>query len=414
MRRFTIGILLSLAGIFFPAYSIQTPWLHVDGKYFKDSAGAIVILRGVDLPDLAMMNTQRGTMNCVKMIDLLTDGSQGWYARIIRLCISPGTWLSNPDAYYTTHLKTAVDRCVARGVYCIVDWHYVADPAPNKNSTTQFWTYIAPKFKTYSNVFYEIFNENSSTSMTWDQWKSGYAQAWVDLIRQQAPSNIILVGGPSWSQHIGGSATSPITGTNIAYVGHIYPQNPTSLWSANGEITVAAKSHPVMMTEWGYLQGAAIPCSGTQTSFGTPFKAWVEQTGVGWTAWCADDVWDPKMFNNDWSLRTGETQMGGFVKDWLSAKQASDLPGGKVAVAACRGAITRPAVRLTGGRISVAGTDGSPWALRIVSIDGRTIAVKTGTDAAFLFPGDGMAPGIYALEVSSGKAVWRERFVSSR
>jgi endoglucanase len=394
------------------------PSLHTEGKCFKDPAGDTVILRGVDLGDLAMMNTQRGSMSVSKMIDTLTNATHGWYARIIRLCISPGAWLGNPDSYYNNHLKPAVDYCVSKGVYCIVDWHYVADPAPNANSTVQFWTYVAPKFKTYSNVFYEIYNENSSTSMTWDQWKTTYAQPWVDLIRQQAPDNIILVGGPSWSQHIGGSATNPVTGKNIAYVGHIYPQNPTSLWSANGEITVAAKANPVIMTEWGYLQGAAIPCSGTQTSFGNPFKAWVEQTGVSWTAWCADDVWDPKMFNSDWSLRTGENQMGGFVKDWLNEKRNSNLPSGNVSTAmgsrSSSTAAAAPVFRMKGGFLNIDAPARDAWTLRIVSPDGRTLLQETNSGDAVSVPIDRFAPGANIVQVRNSKSESHEWLVRVR
>jgi endoglucanase len=409
---------LCLSALFLPAFCLAIPSLHTEGKYFKDPAGDTVILRGVDLGDLAMMNTQRGSMNVSKMIDTLTNATHGWYARIIRLCISPGAWLGNPDSYYNNHLKPAVDYCVSKGVYCIIDWHYVADPAPNANSTVQFWTYVAPKFKTYSNVLYEIYNENSSTSMTWDQWKATYAQPWVNLIRQQATDNVILVGGPSWSQHIGGSATNPVTGKNIAYVGHIYPQNPTSLWSANGEITVAAKANPVIMTEWGYLQGAPMPCSGTQTSYGNPFKAWCEQTGVGWTAWCADNVWDPKMFNGDWSLRTGETAMGGFVKDWLNEKRNSDQPSSTVSThmewqsAAAQAAC--PVFRRSGGRLTVDAPANGAWTMRVMTLDGRTLEAQTNTNDAVSILVGRFAPGVYMLQVRNSKSERHGWFVQGR
>ena len=397
--------MVCVSALLFPVLCIQTPLLHVDGKYFKDPGGNIVILRGVDLPDLAMLNTQRGTMSVTKMIDTLTNASHGWYAYLLRLCISPETWLGNPDSYYNSHLKPAVDYCVSKGVYCIIDWHYVADPAPNAASTVQFWTYIAPKFKTYTNVFYEIFNENSSTSMTWNQWDSLYAQPWENLIRQQAPDNIILVGGPSWSQNIGGSATKPVTGGNIAYVGHIYPQNPTSLWSTGGQISTAALTNPVVITEWGYLQGAAVPCSGTQTSFGNPFKTWVEQAGVSWTAWCADDVWDPKMFNSDWSLRTGDAQMGGFVKDWLSSKSTSNLPGTNVSTAPqTRSGVAQmnalPLLQVRGGLLIVRVPEVGMWTVRVVAPDGRTVLEQA---QKVSIPVDMFAPGAYMVQVRSSK-----------
>lgn len=406
-----------MAAFLFPAVGMDTPWLHTDGRYFKDPAGNIVILRGVDLPDLAMMNTQRGSMNVSKMIDTLTNASHGWYARLIRLCVAPETWLGNPDSYYNNHLKPAVDYCVNKGVYCIVDWHYIADPAGNANSTIQFWTYVAPKFKTYPNVFYEIYNENSSTSMTWNQWDSVYAQPWVNLIRQQAPNNIILVGGPSWSQNIGGSATTPITGGNIGYVGHTYPQNPTSLWSAGGEIFSAAQTNPVVITEWGYLQGAPVPCSGTQTSFGNPFKTWVEQAGVGWTAWCADDEWDPKMFNSDWSLRTGDAQMGGFVKDWLNEKQNSNLPNTTTAdtsPANQESVVFARSLYLRNGWVTVSLAGSVQWRMCLIAPCGKTVTERTVASDRVSIPTDRLAPGVYMIHVSTNAAEWSRSFVLCR
>ena len=47
---------------------------------------------------------------------------------------------------------------------------------------------------------------------------------------------------------------------------------------------------------------------------------------LGWTAWCADTIWDSTMFNADWSLRVGPGEMGGFTKDWLAEKKNSDQP----------------------------------------------------------------------------------------
>ena len=36
-------------------------------------------------------------------------------------------------------------------------------------------------------------------------------------------------------------------------------------------------------------------------------------------------VWDSTMFNaDDWSLRVGPGEMGGFTKDWLAAKKDAD------------------------------------------------------------------------------------------
>lgn len=80
------------------------------------------------------------------------------------------------------------------------------------------------------------------------------------------------------------------------------------------------------MSEWGFQQSANSILDGTITSYGAPFKQFVEDEKVSWTAWCASSGWQPTMFATNFSLNTGEAQMGGFAKDWLYEKRADDQP----------------------------------------------------------------------------------------
>lgn len=286
----------------------------------------MVILRGADLPALDQMNSARGPkMNVSIMIDTLTNAANGWYARILRLCVDPAAFFANQDAYFNNNIKPAVDSCVAHGIYCIVDLHYVATADSVSDNVVKFWTYVAPKIKTYLNVIIEYMNEDSDNE-TWSQWKSAYAQIWYDTVRALAPNNLILIGGPQWNTTLGEAATDPVVGNNIIYCAHFYPQSNSQLWSAGGAITAAAKVVPFFVSEWGYIQGGADPTNGTQTSFGNPFKAWLSQMQIGWSAWCADNLWDPKMFDANWNLLTGENYQGGFVKQFLSDTRDSALP----------------------------------------------------------------------------------------
>lgn len=123
---------------------------------------------------------------------------------------------------------------------------------------------------------------------------------------------------------MGNAAKDPIVGTNIAYVAHMYPQhwaNP----SLRAQITQAAALVPVFVTEWGFHQAPTDAIlNGTITSYGAPFKQFLQQTGASWTAWCASRSWQPAMFNSDFTLRSGEGEMGAFVKDWLYEQQSVD------------------------------------------------------------------------------------------
>jgi endoglucanase len=349
------------------------PPLHTDGRFIKDSAGHTVILRGVATADLMELDTMRSPMKVATLLDLITDASQGWYARVVRLTVYPPDYLPDPDGYFTNHLKPAVDHATARGLYAIVDWHEIADAAPADAETRAFWANAAPAFAHYPNVLYEVFNEAINVpGDPWPTWKS-IAQPWVDQIRRDAPDNIILIGAPFFTQETS-AATDPFAGTNLAYVGHIYPGISGQVWGPTGAFTRVAAARPMMITEWGYRDGGTDPVNGTQASFGDALKTWIEEQQVGWTAWCADTIWDSTMFNEgDWSLRTGPGEMGGFTKDWLAEKRNADQPsgsggsGGGGGVGGAGGG---------GGSVGAAGTGGSTGGTGGVVID-------TGNDAAF-------------------------------
>ena len=300
--------------------------LHTEGRLFKDDTGKTVILRGVAVADLKELDTQRAPMNVAGLLDLISDASQGWYARVARLTVFPEDWRPDPDGYFETYLKPAVAHATERGLYAIVDWHEIGDAAPADTETRQFWAKAAPAFADHPNVLFEVFNESEDLADTsWARWKAS-AQPWVDQIRRDAPKNIILIGAPFWTQALDGAITDPFAGDNLAYVGHIYPGIAPSVWGAGGVFTKVAATRPMMITEWGYRAAAEAPVTGDQSGFGDPLKTYIEQQRLGWTAWCADTIWESAMFDADWNLRVGPGEMGGFTRDWLAEKKDDDLP----------------------------------------------------------------------------------------
>jgi hypothetical protein len=78
----------------------------------------------------------------------------------------------------------------------------------------------------------------------------------VDSIRSVA-SNVILMGSPSWSTRLNGALTDPITGGNIAYVYHLYPnQGPATAASLDPKFGNASATLPVMFDKnWNLLSG---------------------------------------------------------------------------------------------------------------------------------------------------------------
>jgi endoglucanase len=309
----------------------STAWLSVSGRYLKDPGGKTVILRGVSLADISVANSR--TRNANALIDIATDHVNGWYAHVIRLPVYPDAidgqpgWKANPEAYFAKHLDPAVQRCIIKQIYCIIDWHYIKDYNSSEvdTATRAFWSYVAPKYASTPNVIFELYNEPIYPD-SWSTWKTT-AQPWVDLIRAAAPKNLILIGGPRWSQNVAEAATSPFTGSNLMYVAHLYPeQGGQSVWEA--WFGKSSNTVPYFITEWGWQQGGNAPTNGTKSGYGVPFSAYLDSKGVSWTAWVFDDYWQPVMFDTSWKLLGGEAYMGEFIKDFLYQHRNDNLPGG--------------------------------------------------------------------------------------
>ena len=322
-----IGALVKMTGT---ARAINTPWLHVSGNKLMDPSNNVVILRGVDLTDLAVVAKHGKTAS--QLIDLATDSTQGWYARVVRLAVYPDAidttagWNANPDAYFNTYLNPAVNECVARQIYCIIDWHYITDYSSSavNTATTNFWNYVAPKYANTPNIIFELYNEPTIPN-NWSTWKSA-AQPWVNVIRAAAPNNIILIGSPQWSQTTNNAASSPFSGSNLMYVVHIYPQHggqsTWDSWVGNTSATV-----PYFITEYGWQNGGGNPTSGTTSGFGVPFQNYLDAKGLSSTAWVFDTIWQPVMFDSSWNLLGGDGFMGQQTKLYLSNHQNDNLPG---------------------------------------------------------------------------------------
>lgn len=338
-RSLKVVIVCILLCFITPIYG-ATPWLHVDGNKIKDPAGNAVVLRGVALVDLGHVELWRDGVTT--MIDRLTDEtdtqgvSPGWYTRIVRLAVYPSDqpdfdspWFfdDNPDDYYNNLLRPVVDYCAMKGLYVIIDWHYIANTSDHVTSTSQFWDYISPRFAGDSHVLFELFNEPMDSS--WSVVKADM-QTWIDIVRSHAPNNLILVGGPQWCQILAPQINDPVVGDNIVYIAHLYPAHwYGGVWQINVDaIADCAAVHPVMMTEWGFSMsmGSSTLMNGTITEYGQPLMDFLELHGIGNTAWCADYLWGPPMYWPDWTLRCGEGEMGCFVKDTLYLRRNDNQP----------------------------------------------------------------------------------------
>ena len=147
-------------------------------------------------------------------------------------------------------------------MYAIIDWHYVGRNTYDKMASRparsgRIWRRDSPMILTSFLSFStsRLIPHGSTEAARWLTLRPDM-QTWINIIRAYAPNNLILVGGPSWSQQIGQSATYPFTADNIAMVTHIYPGHwllwggQTSIYT--NQVRQAITRYPVFATEWGF------------------------------------------------------------------------------------------------------------------------------------------------------------------
>ncbi|HEQ71263.1 MAG TPA: carbohydrate-binding protein [Spirochaetia bacterium] len=326
------------------------PWLHTDGKWLVDSAGEKIVLYGAAIPDPQVLaddaandpDMRRGK-SAFDLIDMLSDRSNGWYARVVRLPIHPENFSDETnrhpgwtgigaEAYFNTVLDPVVMHAVSRGLYVVVDWHYIYAEYENDQidrTTRAFWDFVAPRYANLANVIFDLMNEPGKPA-DWASFKP-IAEKWITGVREHAPDNLIIVSGPQYATVVPLPRPSnpdellqPLPFDNIIYAVHIYPgiapvQNAAVWDEVFGKTADLA---PVMVTEWGWEFMATMPVSGTRTGFGKPFMEYLDsKPNIGWIAWCFDNIWGGVMFDRDWNLLGGENYMGESIKQYMAEKK---------------------------------------------------------------------------------------------
>ena len=297
-------------------------WLQTSGNKIVNSAGQQVLLKGVNIADPEALDVKTWERPGVSARSVASLAADQYNAKVIRLPILPGDpayptegffgTVNGGDTYYQNHILPLVTELTSKGIYVIIDLHYVSDYSSLYSKVESFWKYMAPKFANNPYVMYEIFNEPIYPD-DWSTWKNTMAQPIVNVIRSLAPNNLILVGGPYWSSHISGAATDPVVGSNIVYVGHVYSNQSPSIWDTR--YATVANKYPLFITEWGFETGGT---EGGDITYGKAWTDWMAAHNLSWTAWCFDNLWGPRMFNSDWTLKTSPGGMGELVRDLLA------------------------------------------------------------------------------------------------
>lgn len=167
----------------------------------------------------------------------------------VAMAVEPqGGYLQQPELQEKM-VTSVIDAAIDQGIYVLIDWH---DHHANVNlqASKDFFRRVSKKYAGVPNVIYEIWNEPERIS-----WKivKNYAIEVISEIRKNDPSNVIVVGSPSWDQDVDIAAKDPVTGfKNIAYSFHFYASDPNHQEKLMAKADAAIQAGlPLFVTEWG-------------------------------------------------------------------------------------------------------------------------------------------------------------------
>jgi neutral ceramidase len=314
----------------FNADSSELGQLEVHGKDLV-YGGKPIRLRGVAVGDPVTGRQGRPTSDYEFL-------AKDWKANVVRIGIHPRIWKSQAHDKVLTRLAEDVDAALKNKMFVIIDWHVIGWPngyyeipewGGEKDTydsdfklAKDFWGNVAQRYGKDGRVMFEFWNEPVFQKQDWapavgQKWAAfkPYMHELLDIVRRHG-DNVVIVSSNRWSYWLKGVRNDLLKGKNIAYAWHVYAghskNNPKAWTEALDELQTVA---PVLVTEWGFQQGAKAHFRGGPEEFGKPFvRDFLEGKELHSTAWCWHPTWGPPMLKNDW--RT-PNQFGEFVRDYL-------------------------------------------------------------------------------------------------
>ncbi|MFE5934625.1 cellulase family glycosylhydrolase [Streptomyces sp. NPDC056470] len=272
----------------------------------------------------------------------LTGGSldalaKDWKADVLRVStyVQEDGWETDPVTF-TNLAHTLIDQATARGMYVIVDWHMLdpGDPHANLANAKRFFTDIANRHKSKSNIFYEVANEPNGDSVTWSRIKSYHEQI-IPVIRNIDGNAPILLGTRAWSSlgvSDGGSETevvnNPVGAANVMYTFHFYAMSHREEYL--NTLSRAADRIPVFVTEFGTQDYA-----GEGANDFTMTQKYIDLMAakkISWTNWnFSDDHRSGAVFKTGtcdaggpWTGTSSLKEAGVWIRDRI--RSADDFP----------------------------------------------------------------------------------------
>jgi len=256
--------------------------LHVAEGQLRDAEGQPVQLRGVS--SMWLNWEDDGYAEDAAALRWLRNN---WGLTVIRasMGIDPeGAYLEDPERA-REQVETIVENAIAAGVYVIIDWHD-HEAELHEDEAVAFFREMAMAYGDTPNVLYEPYNEPLQVS--WSDVIKPYHEAVVAGIRQIDPDNVVILGTPSWSQHVHKAAVDPVEGDNLMYTLHFYACTHGEQLRGWGDRALD-EGLALFVTEWGATHADGGLDGLVCLDEASAWHEWMNRNHIGWTAWKFDD-----------------------------------------------------------------------------------------------------------------------------
>ncbi|WP_291145347.1 glycoside hydrolase family 5 protein [Flavobacterium sp. UBA7680] len=188
---------------------------------------------------------------------------------------------TNDPQFSKEKIEAVINGAIKSDIYVIIDWH---SHNVNLKQAKAFFAEMSQKYAKYPNIIYEIFNEPDYE--TWWEVKT-YAEEVIQVIRENDPNNIILVGSPHWDQDVDLPAEDPILGyNNIMYTMHFYAATHGKELRDRTDQALK-RGTPIFISE-----SAGMEASGDgplNVKAWQEYIDWMESKKLSWITWSVSD-----------------------------------------------------------------------------------------------------------------------------
>lgn len=171
--------------ILYTKYVSDNGFLHVDGTSIKNNKNNDFELMGLSSHGLQWYNQ-------LLTYDNLKTLKDTWKINVFRIAMytDENGYINNKDEM-KQKLIEITNNLIDLDMYVIIDWHTLKDNDPNKykEDAKVFFDEISTLYKDSPNIIYEICNEPSGNTVTWDDQIKPYAEEIIPIIRKNAPKS---------------------------------------------------------------------------------------------------------------------------------------------------------------------------------------------------------------------------------